>query len=385
MSTQSVNITGEVVTWARLRLGLSETAIAEAMDTTAEAIRGWEADTSSPTFRQAQRLAHTLRIPFGYLFLSSRPGDPVPLPDLRTVGGGVPEATPDLIDVLNDILRKQHWYGEFVLENGAAPQPFVGKFSLRDEVPKIAADIRDTLSINDDLRRQCANWTEFLTAMVRLAEAVGILVMRSGTVAGNTHRPLQVSEFRGFAIADVFAPTIFINSKDAKVAQIFTFAHELAHIWIGESGISNPNFKKSSADQVNAIEQFCNRIAAEVLVPAGGFRRNWNAEQSIQANTYKLSALYRVSRFVILRQAVDLGVISLHEYLRRLKDEYDKFIGQKKEDSRGNYYNSLFARNSYRLTATLSSALADGQVLYHEAARLLGVRIPILENLAAKL
>jgi Zn-dependent peptidase ImmA (M78 family)/DNA-binding XRE family transcriptional regulator len=385
MSTPNVNITGEVVVWARQRLGVSVEDIAGAIGMDTDTLASWEKGVTEPTFRQAHRLAHVLKIPFGYLFLSERPTDSPPLPDLRTVGGAQPQSTPDLIDVLNDVLRKQHWYSEFLAENGAEPLAFVGKFSLDDPVSNVAADIRDTLHIDDELRRQCATWGEFLATVVRLAESEGILVMRSGTVAGNTHRPLEVSEFRGFAIADVFAPTVFINSKDAKVAQIFTLVHELAHVWVGESGISNPDFRKKSVDQVNRIEQFCNAVAAEVLVPASGFRRNWNAQQGVTENMYRLSALYRVSRFVILRQAVELSVISLPTYLRHLRQEYEKYIGVKKEDTGGNFYNSLFARNSYKLTATLTSALADGRVLYIDAARLLGVRVPILENLAAKL
>ena len=384
MSTQNVTITPEVLIWARQRIGISVDQVADAIGTDANTVAGWEGSVGNPTFRQAQRLAHVLKIPFGYLFLSNAPSDPVPLPDLRTVWGAAPQATADLIDVLNDVLRKQHWYSEFLRESGEPPRPYVGTFSVDDQVSSVADDIRGHLGIDDDLRRTCATWTEFLTTFVRLAEDVGILVMRSGTVAGNTRRPLHVGEFRGFAVSDEYAPTVFINSKDAKVAQIFTLAHEVAHIWIGESGVSNPDFKKSSAQQMNQIERFCNRVAAEVLVPASGFLRNWDRSLTTRANMLRLAAFYRVSRFVVLRQALELDMISAREYGRLLADEYERYTA-KQESSGGNYYNSLFARNSYRLTASLTTALADGRVMYHEAARLLGVRMPILERLAANL
>lgn len=383
MSTSNIDITPEVATWARERIGASLSQIAEGVGVDTDTLASWEADKSEPTFRQAQQLAHVLKIPFGYLFLSTPPSDPTPLPDLRTVTGQAPrEASPDLIDCLNDVIRKQHWYAEFLIDGGGEPLPFVGKFAVDDSVDTVADDIRSTLGIDDDLRRQCASWGEFLTTAVRLAEAAGILVMRSGTVEGNTHRPLSVAEFRGFAVSDVFAPVVFINSKDAKVAQIFTLAHELAHVWIGESGISNPDFRQASSHQSNRIERFCNRVAAEVLVPASGFRRNWRTSLTPQENMVRLATFYRVSRFVILRQALDLEAISLREYLRLLKEEYEKHT-TRKEESGGSYYNNLFARNSYKLTATVTSAIGSGQVLYNEAARLLGVRVPILEKLAA--
>src|SRR5271169_6687186 len=222
MSAPNIDITPGVAEWARRRLGAPLAQVADAVGTDADTLASWGAGKSKPTFRQAQHLAHILKIPFGYLFLSAPPADPAPLPDLRTVAGHRPvEASPDLIDVLNDVLRKQHWYGESLRDSGAGPLPFVGRFSITAPVETVADDIRNSLGIDDELRRQCATWSEFLTTIVRLAESVGILVMRSGTVAGNTRRPLRVNEFRGFAISDVFAPTVFINSKDAKVAQIF--------------------------------------------------------------------------------------------------------------------------------------------------------------------
>jgi Zn-dependent peptidase ImmA (M78 family)/transcriptional regulator with XRE-family HTH domain len=382
MSTPAIDITPDVAKWARGRIRASLEHIATSVGIDKETLESWESGKSKPTFRQAEKLAHVLRIPFGYLFLSSVPSDPVALPDLRTIAGRPMDASPDLVDVVNDILRKQHWYGEFLMDMGIPALPFVGAFSKDDGAESVADNIRSIIGINDDLRRQCATWSEFFTTVVRLTEDAGIVVMRSGIVAGNTRRPLSVQEFRGFAISDVYAPAVFINSKDAKVAQIFTLAHELAHIWIGESGVSNPDFGKTSAQQVNAIEKFCNRVAAEVLVPSSGFQRNWKSTVSAQENMLKLSTFYRVSRFVVLRQAFDLGLIAQKEYAKLIKLEYDKYL-KGNESSGGNYYNSLFARNSYKLTAAVTSALAEGQVLYTEAARLLGVRVPILEKLGA--
>src|SRR5699024_3916533 len=105
-----------------------------------------------------------------------------------------------------------------------------------------------------------------------------IWVMRNGVVGNNTHRPLSVQQFRGFAISDPVVPLIFINGKDAKAAQIFTFAHELAHIWLGSTGISNVLIGETDYGVHSALERKCNKIAAEFLVPEAGFAAQWHAD-----------------------------------------------------------------------------------------------------------
>src|SRR5579863_3204380 len=113
MSTPNVNITPAVAIWARERVDMSVKQLADALNVEADVLTAWEAGKAEPTFRQAQKLAHVLRIPFGYLFLSKAPAERMQLPDLRTVAGVRIEASAELIDVLSDALRKQQWYSEF--------------------------------------------------------------------------------------------------------------------------------------------------------------------------------------------------------------------------------------------------------------------------------
>jgi Zn-dependent peptidase ImmA (M78 family) len=104
------------------------------------------------------------------------------------------------------------------------------------------------------------------------AEAAGVFVVTNGIVGNNTHRKLDVDEFRGFVLVDDLAPFIFINGADGKAAQMFTLAHELAHVWCGQSGVFDLRDLQPTGDDV---EQVCNKIAAEFLAPAGELRNVW--------------------------------------------------------------------------------------------------------------
>ena len=381
--TTEAYITGEVLRWARVRDGVSVEEAAKTVQVTPERVTAWEDEQERPTLKKAQALAHKLNIPFAYLFLSDPPHEEVPLPDLRTASGNAPaEPSPELLWIVNDALAKQEWYREHLADSGTSPPPFVGSFSAEKDPLEIAASIRTTLAIDDELRAKATSWQNFLTLLVRQGEANGVIVLRSGIVGNNTKRTLSVSEFKGFAIVDELGPLVFVNSRDWKVAQIFTLAHEFAHLWIAESGVSNPNYRRKSAEQPNNIERVCDQVAAEVLVPAERFIALWDAGLDLEANLVRLASVFRVSRFVLLRRAFELERIDAQSY----RTQYDEFDAQSPPSSEGgNFYNNLLAKSSRQLTEALLSSLAQGGVSYREAAQLLNVKVSQLETLREKL
>ncbi|MCH8994001.1 MAG: ImmA/IrrE family metallo-endopeptidase [Chloroflexi bacterium] len=377
-------ITPELVRWARERDDLTTETAAKRVNVKPEKFDAWEKGNARPTLRQAQTLANKLKIPLGYLYLSAPPVETLALPDLRTVADEPPRRpSPDLFDLLNDVLRKQQWYREHQEAAMAGPIPFVGRYSLNDSRDTIAADITATLGVNDEMRRRATSWEHFLRLFIGQAEAAGILVLRSGVVENNPHRKLSVREFRGFAISDDLAPLVFINSQDAKVAQTFTLAHEIAHLWVGESGVSNPDYRQLSVQQSNSTERLCNRVAAEILVPREDFLLKWDGNGTVEANFQTLSARYRVSQLVVLRQSFDLELLTREVYW----NHFDRLIGQKgsAKGEGGSFYATLFARNSNTLTTALITAVAEGTVLHRDAARLLNVKVKTLDGIAERL
>ncbi|MCF6262102.1 MAG: hypothetical protein L3J24_00700 [Xanthomonadales bacterium] len=134
----------------------------------------WESGDAAPTFKQAQRIAKILHIPFGYLFLREPPEEATLLPDLRTIGDRAPgEFSPDLRDVINDALRRQAWYKDYAIESGLRSPPFIGRFSTDSDIFAVAQDITQTLGIDHEFRLSVRSWTDFLGALIK--------ILRTGT------------------------------------------------------------------------------------------------------------------------------------------------------------------------------------------------------------
>lgn len=370
-------INPNLMTWSRRRAGLTEAELAASITVREEKVLAWESGDSKPTFRQAQQWASVAHVPFGYLFLNEPPDDVLPLPDLRTVGGAAPAApSVELLDTIRDVLRKHEWYLDYLKEQGQSPLPFVGRFSITSHIADVVADIRSVLGVHEAPHRQ--NGDEYLRQLIAGADAAGILVMRSGVVGTNTHRKLDVGEFRGFAISNKFAPIVFINIADAPAARLFTLIHEFAHIWIGSSGISSVSPSSNRRDEV-----FCNAVAGEFLVPKARFIALWRETGDWTAQLAELASVFYVSKLVIARRACDLGFISSNEYGRYYISELNDHRNERKSGS-GDFYRTAGSKNSKRFSRAVLSETLSGRLLLRDAGKLLGVQPAKLRTYADK-
>lgn len=382
--TPNALITGAVLRWARERRGLTHADLKASVKASVEEIRSWEQGSTFPPYAKAQSLARTLRIPFGFLFLSTHPPDDVGLPDLRTRAGRKPEkASPDLIELVNDVLRRQEWYREFAEENGASKLAFVASHTRGDGAEVVAANIRKILGINETLRRSCNSWAGYITQLTRNAEAAGILVMRSGVVKHDTSRRLLVDEFQGFAISDPLAPVIFINSCDTRAAQVFTFAHEAAHIWIGENGISNPDDLSAGVISAPGGEQFCHDVAAETLVPKEELASLWHRDSAATQVAEQMARRFWVSTIVVLRRAYESRLLERQQFFALVEEATRRQKPQRKS-SGGSPYLSIPARTSVRFVDSVLGALRERRLLHTDASALLALSQPMLLKLASR-
>jgi len=377
------HINGKMLAWARNRARFELDRLAKG-SVTVKKLKAWENGDEYPSQNQAIKLAQRLGISYAMLFMPNVPADSdPPIPDLRTVSGQrIKNPSLAFRDVLNATLIRQDWVREERDEQGDEPLSFVGRFNLSSDPKKVAADMRRALELSPSDRADCTDFEAFIKHLVARAEDLGILVMRSAIVGNDTHRKLDVSEFRGFALSDKIAPVIFINDADAKAAQVFTLAHELTHLWIGADGVSDrkPNQEKEST---NKIEVFCDRVAAQLLVPEAEFAKVWK-DGPVMNSARATAKHFRVSTLVALRRAKDLHRISFDSFTDAVNEEYARFraVDQKKRDKQkekekqgGNFWASFDIRNGKALNTAVVTALSNSRATFTEASTILGLSI----------
>ena len=299
-----IPINPELLTWARERAGSDALALMGRFPKFA----AWESGALQPTLKQLEDFARAAHVPVGYLFLPAPPEEPLPIPDLRTPGDRpVGRPSPNLLDTIYLCQQRQDWYGEYARIQSLPVLPFIGSVRLGADPATVADAMRQALSVSIAERQRLPNWTEALRQLVRAAEDAGVLVMASSIVGSNSHRKLRVEEFRGFALADTRAPLVFINAADSKAAQMFTLAHELAHLWLGESGLSDPQTGQVSG---LAVERWCNAVAAEFLMPLELLQEAHETEEPLHEQIQRLARIFKVSALVALRRLFDAGYIN---------------------------------------------------------------------------
>lgn len=381
------HINPRMLRWAVDRAGMRPEDLAGPMKKDVEVVTEWMRDGGEalPTFRQAQDIASRVHVPFGYLFIDEPPNDDLPIPDFRRLHGAA-EAEPsvDLREVLSDVLIKQDWYRDYRKRFDDEPLPFVGLFSIRDAPEDVAADMAERLEFSQRARRESQR-EGFLREFGRSAEAIGILVMRSGTVGGNTRRKLDVSEFRGFAISDPLAPAVFINGADAIAAQTFTLGHELAHIWIGESGISDVELGENEMSE--EVEDFCNRTASELLVPWAALQERWpRPGVPLEDWIRQMAREFHVSSVMIARSLWQHESIDRETFFEFYATESSQWSQRSADGEQGgDYYLNAGVRNSRLLSEAVIESMRSARTTVGEASNLLGVKPKNLSTLAKKL
>lgn len=378
--TVRVDVAPELLLWACDRRGVA----VQDLEGRFPKIGAWLAGEVQPTLKQLEAFARATHTPVGYLFLAEPPVEEVPIPDLRTMRDrAVERPSPDLLDTLYLCQQRQEWYRDFARANREDRREFIGAATVDDDVVDTAARIREVLGFDLEARRQCKTWTDALRQFIEEADRIGVLVMVSSIVGSNTHRKLDPEEFRGFALSDEYAPLVFINGADTKAAQMFTLAHELAHLWLGETALSDVGPLSSPRGR---IESWCNRVGAELLVPLAVLRAVVRRDEDLEAAKERLARRFKVSTLVILRRLRDAGILTRDELWVAYQHELERLLTISRKKKGGDFYLTLPVRLSKRFARALVVSTREGQTLYREAFRLLGIaKVSTFEELGRKL
>ena len=333
----------------------------------------WLSGDAQPTLKQLEDFARLTHTAFGYFFLPQPPALALPVPDFRTVrDDALAEPSSDLLDTLYLCQQRQDWYREHARMHGLPALRFVGSASVQEAPEAVAQRLRETLGLSTEARRQLATWTDALRQLIAKAEDAGVMVMASSIVGSNSHRKLDVGEFRGFALADDLASLVFLNGADSKAAQMFTLAHELAHLWLNATGVSD-----TQAGQVpeQRTERWCNQVAAELLIPLEELRAAHQRNAPIPDEIHRLAREFKVSTLVTLRRLFDAGTISQAALWQHYREEQERLRTLKgRSSSGGDFYRSLGARTSKRFARAIVSSTLEGLTSFPDAFRMLGVR-----------
>lgn len=366
-----VAVNPDLLRWARERAGV---VAAGELTTRFPKLEEWEGGTARPTLNQLEAFARAAHVPIGYLFLPEPPEEPLPIPDFRTVDGrGVRRPSPSLLDMIYACQERQSWYREFSLASRMPEADFVSSARLDQRPEDVAADMAARLGFDLAARAACRAWEEALRLFIGQAEKLGVLVMVSGIVLSNTHRVLDPHEFRGFALADRRAPLIFINGADTKSGQMFTLAHELAHLWLGASALSDAS--GAPLNSYRGEEVWCNRVAAELLVPLAVFLPAMRPNEPVGEAMHRLARQFKVSTLVILRRLLDAGAISRETFGNAWATERERLraLADVAGSGGGNFYRTTLSRVGKRFARALVESTLEGQTLYRDAFRMLGV------------
>ncbi len=367
MATRLENINRENLKWAITRAGNE----LEDFFVSNPDVKEWIEGKKFPTIKQLEKFTQKVYVPFGYMFLKEPPEEEIPIPFFRT-GKENPLAEKISLNVYHTIQiiqERQNWLTEYLEQNDYEDLDFVGKFSTETNYQTIVQEIKRTLNLQNDWASKFNTWEKALDFLTIQIEEIGIVVTFNGIVGNNTRRVIKPSECRGFVLVNKKAPFLFVNSADAKAAQMFTIIHELAHIWIGKTaGFDNKQMLPAN----DPIEVLCDKVAAEFLVPERYFIQKWAETKDYK----KLSAFFKVSPIVIGRRALDLNLISRDTFFSFYNNYIQKLKAKKElnKNSGGDFYATAKKRISLRFASYINNAVNNNTLLYRDAYKLTSLK-----------
>lgn len=394
MQQQSIPINPTLLQWARMEAGLSLHEAAMRAKVTAprkrkdepeltpeDRLAAWEQGTDTPSLNQLENIASAYRRPLLTFFLPGPPKKIEAFADFRTVASHLSAAdSPEFAALKRKLTLFHQTLRGLAEEEGGKKLSFIASLSADTPVQQFVENIRATLGVHFADQRRIRDEDAMLGYLRSSAQKAGIFVVFEGNM-GSHHSNIPPEVFRGIALADELVPLIVVNPNDAKAAMVFTLIHELAHLWLGASGISNFSAWGNHGGHGNH-EQLCNHVAAEFLVPQIELRAMWKTpEGSLSQAVDSIAKFFKVSGAVVSRRLLDIDMIDSQEYGSLLAFYNARWAKRKEAQALKDGAPGPKQKAQYRLGEktihTFISAAREGRIGLQDAARSMNIPVSL--------
>jgi Zn-dependent peptidase ImmA (M78 family) len=388
-------INPKILVWARETAGFTLSQAAAAIgvkdgknQTAIDKLISLESGKSAPSRPQLLKMAQKYRRPLLTFYLEEPPKRGDRGEDFRSVPDrqAAPEARVDAL--VRDIRARQATVRDFILEDETRRKlAFIGSAKMADGTKSVLNSIRSTLQLNLATYRDQPSPEKAFAHLRSKAESAGIFVLLIGNL-GSHHTNISVEAFRGFALADDVAPFVVINDQDAPTAWSFTLIHEIAHLWLGKTGVSGRSHEMQ-------IEKFCNDVAAGFLLPddelpSAGVTLA-DTEQTAISKIDQFATDRHLSRSMVAYSLLRAGMMTEETwkvitawFFGQWSKSRDAKKDRKKDQKGPNYYVVRRHRLGRALLELVSRGIDEGSLTPTRASKVLGVKprsvFPLLNN-----
>lgn len=381
------NVNPDILRWARETAGLTLEEAAEKLSvrkargrSPVDRLIDLEAGDVEPTRPMLVKMAKQYRRPLLTFYLSEPPRRGDRGQDFRTLPADQPASDEALLDALIRDVQARQGLVRAVLDEEEEMEhvAFIGSRSMEDGASVVVDAIREVVPVEFDQFRAQESASAAFALLRNGVEQVGVYVLLIGDL-GSYHTAIDLQTFRGFALADAIAPFIVINDRDSKAAWSFTLIHELAHLFLGQTGVSGQ-------DSRLAIERFCNDVASEYLLPHAELKvivplPVGNLE-ALQATIGDFASERNVSSSMVAYRLYRANLLSDQQWqqLRQaFRDRWAQSQADRRERARAqeggpSYYVVKRHRLGSALIESVRRMLRGGDLTTSKAGKVLGVK-----------
>ncbi len=362
-------INPEILKWARERSGFSLEATGKALNKEKSFIVECESGQRTMTYVQLEKLADKYKRPVALFFLPNPPEEENIVDQLALRRSEVKQLEPRIHILLRQAYSRQLSLMELNNNTNPSEKKIFDDFNsqLNDSPKELANQTRVYLNIDINMQTEWKNATDALENWRNCLEENGIFIFKDA---------FKDDSVDGFCLLHPEFPVIYLNNSRATVRQIFTLFHELAHLLLGKNGVT-----RGINPQGGRIETFCNKFAAEFLMPSDDMESQTNYVEYDDNTVEKLATRYKVSRPVILLKLVEKGIINFEDYQHKVKEWtalYDLHKKKKSDEDSpggGSYYNTQATYLGYKYMTLAFKNYNQGLCSIEELADYLNVKV----------